>query len=226
MELVQAERTPAMNRAHEDERVQRIVANFLRAPSTSMAKLLAQALWGNWDPRSAPSLAKMAGVAPAHATIAADLATDGLAIANDADEDHGRRCRGAVLEALSEQLLRRRALSVLTEQQVGPFPDPPWTDGLSDPIDIIAVAAAHEFYECKASVRDIASKHIEQFRIVGEVCPDDSLVGFITLQATGLLVGTLMAFNRTCTLHGYALEDFVEMAASTPGVMAEVGSAA
>lgn len=191
-----------------------------------MARLLAQALWGSWDPRSARTLAKMVGVASTDVGFAEVLATDGLAIANDVDPEHGRRCRGAILEALSERLLRGRAGDIRTEQCVGPFPDPPWTGGLSDPVDIVAVAAVHEFYECKASVRDIASKHVEQFRIVSEICPGDSLTGFITLQATDLLVASLMGFNRTCALYGYALEDFVEMSTSKPSVKAEVGPAA
>jgi hypothetical protein len=65
-------------------------------------------------------------------------------------------------------------------------------------------------------VCDISSKHIEQFRLVNELCDDGRWLGFITLQPAELLEEWLSGFVRHCDLHAYTLEDFAEIAARRP----------
>jgi hypothetical protein len=190
-----------------------------------MVTLLSESLWGHWDPRSATSMATMAGVEVGHLPAAISMATNALAIANEPDREHGKRCRGAILEALSESLARVRTPNVLTEQRAWPFPHG-WDDEMSDPIDLVVDDDGQEFYECKTNVLEIESKHVAQFQIIDEICLQRHLCGFITLQARDILIDWLSGFSRGCALYGYTLEDFAEMASGKPTLRIEAGTAA
>jgi hypothetical protein len=130
MQLVQADRTCEMERAHADGHVRTAAARFLAFPSDGMVRLLEGSMWSDWDPRSFRNLILTAGIPNAEHDGAYELLEATTAIARKPATE-AAYCRGALLEQVTAGLLRRRGVTVLEEQRVGPFPTPPWAERAS-----------------------------------------------------------------------------------------------
>jgi hypothetical protein len=212
MYLQEAERSASMETAHLDKGVIDAAAAFLRCPSDGMLKLLGVTIQARYDTRSHRQMILPAGIP----TEAHDTAYEFLEAMNriwDDGKPDSDYCRGALFEQIARGMLDRRPDSpaVLSEQRVGPFPSP-WPDELSDPIDFV-LPDAPEFYECKVGVHHIASKHLEQFRIIKGL-DALSMTAFVTLAKAATLVDFLAEFNRPAPpeTHAFTFEDFLAMA--------------
>jgi hypothetical protein len=199
-----------MEAAHEDDRVQRVTAAFMAAPSDGMLKLLVWTLYGR-DARALRSLVLVAGIRNEHHAAAYELGEAAIGIAQEVNDDLRRRCRGAVIEALAERLLRWRVGVVKTEQRVGPFPVG-WPEALSNPIDVVGLDGPYEFYECKSVASRIRRDHLVQFGLIVELAAagPGAVVGFVTLQRAIELIEHLESLGPpTCEIHAYTFEDFL-----------------
>lgn len=215
MFLRQAERSAKMEQAHADRGVIDAAAAFLAFPSDGMLKLLAMTIHYRYDSRSHRSMILTVGI-PTEAHQAAYEFLTAMNSIWDYGLPDAAYCRGALLEQIALGLVGRRPgpIVVLPEQRVGPFPDPPWDDGLSDPIDYV-LPEAPEFYECKVGVHWIKSKHVEQFRLIKELDPA-SVTAFVTLAKAATLTDLLTEFLDTPPIHAFTLEDFLALSEGPP----------
>ncbi len=210
MLLRQAERSGEMDQAHADRGVTDAAAAFLAVPSDGMLRLLAATIQNRYDARSHRDMILTAGIPNEAHHHAYDLLAAMNSIWDDGRPDV-HFCRGALLEKIALGLMQRRPdpITVLAEQRVGPFPDPPWDDGVSDPIDYV-VPETPEFYECKVGIFWIKSKHLEQFRLIKGLDPL-SLTGFVTLAKAATLTDLLTEFIDVPPIHAFTLEDFLAL---------------
>jgi hypothetical protein len=208
MNFIVVARSNEMEAAHNDPRVIAVASGFLSFPSDGMLQLLARALYTCWDPRSANTLVAQATIPNDQRDSALRMTESAIEIAN---EDDPRRLRAAVLEAIAEGLVRERATDVLTEARIGPLPEPPYSDGLSTPVDVVVRGGPIEVLECKSNVFTIELRHVVQLRDVRDLAvpPATAVVSFLTLMAASLLEGHLRKFPGNGPIHGYTLEDFV-----------------
>jgi hypothetical protein len=199
-----------MAAAHADPQVRVVVDRFLAYPMDGMVRLLVRAMYGNWDPRSHRSIILQVGIPNQFHDLAYELMEAATAIASREVEARSY-CRGAILEGISHGLLSRRSRNVLEEQRLGPFPDPPWRGGVSDPVDFVLLEVPIEIYECKSVPREVESKHLQTIMLARQADPGVH-GGFITLAYRADLVVWLADFTDYGAMFAYTFEDFLTMA--------------
>jgi hypothetical protein len=197
-----------MDAAHRDAHVVAVAEHFLRHPLDGMVKLLVLGLTGPTDPARHRGFVLTAGLP----NYAQDAAFGLLEEANELwpPDARGTFLRGAVLERVTRGLLDGRECEVLEEQHVGPFDGTWWAGGQSDPIDFV-LPAQPEFYECKANIRRIEGRHINQFSLI-QAIDEASLTAFVTLQKAATLIEWLSEFEVDRPMHAFTLEDFLRIA--------------
>jgi hypothetical protein len=173
----QAERHDDMKAAHGDGDVQTIVARYMAAPSKSMTYLLALALYSDLHPGDAAvtRLIQQAPVKVKHMQIAREMVNTCLQMRRRLWFDtYAMSCRrGAILEAITEQLCRQRSASVDTEQHVGPLPNPPHRKGRSRPMDVLVKEALLEVYEAKSNLADLKQDDLAEMDAIEVAALDE-----------------------------------------------------
>jgi hypothetical protein len=207
MTLAAADRTPAMTAAHGNADVTTVATRFLLYPLDGMVRLLTAALTSPTDPVRHRGMVLTAQLP----TKAQEAAFELLEAANRLwPLVDGTFCRGAVLEKVTRGLLDGRGRPILEEQRVGPFDGSWWREGMSDPIDFV-LPDRPEFYECKANIKNVESRHTNQFVLIQMLDPA-SLTAFVTLQRAATVIDWLGEFPVERPIHAFTLEDFLSLA--------------
>jgi len=223
LEFAYAGRTSEMQNAHDDQAVLSATAAFSRAPRRGMVKLLRLGLYSKLDPTRHRAIIIVAGLDNVDQPAAFELldATNAInELPSGSPDNPGplQYARGAVLEQVSENLLRERLPAVLAEQLVGPLDGAHWKEGMSDPIDFVYPEEPHEFWDAKSDVHKIRSKHLNQFGQILGMAGSSARAGFLTLQPASALADWLEGFTGVeCVVHAFTLENFESMAQTREG---------
>ena len=152
-----------MEAAHNDEHVLTVVHHYLAAPCPELTALLIEALWAQWHPGPA-AVQRLMDSHPVPSDYEEDcrFMTDAaLRVAVGEGGKDPMRCRGAVLEQITERLCQRRADRVLTEVHCSPLPRQ-W-NSRSRPLDVVVDEEPLEVMECKTGLMDFHEDDIELF---------------------------------------------------------------
>jgi hypothetical protein len=217
METRQRERTPAMARAHADDDVKSTVSEYVRRPSAPLTVAMARALYstGPFDQKTTRFIVNSTPLPPEDVYPVVEAAGR---VAGKRDSERGY-CRGAVIEAITASLVGERA-DALEEVSVGPLEGSWWTEGFSDPIDVVVLDEVLELYECKSITQEITSKHVHQFKLIGDLARAEGHQVhpvFVTLQRASVLADQLKGFREAPSpIYGATLETLHSMGRRLP----------
>jgi hypothetical protein len=187
--------------AHANEDVQCIVAAVLAYPVSGMIALLARTLYSDYVYGEGAIRHHLnEAAADVDLDAARELAGAAMRIANLPVIDR-RLCRGAVVEAISEALIKSRpgVARVEIEEQIGPLQY--YTDELSPSFDVVVHGEPLEAYECKSNPMEIVRDNLWAIRDVVKLAEEEDLpevggrraaVGFVTLQTRAFLLSAVI----------------------------------
>ena len=228
MEFVPDRRSAAMAVAHADARVEIIASRLVEAPIRQMVLLMKRALYSkktySWE--AVRHLVADNPMQPSSSLAAANALADAcLSISQTADIDARHRLRAAVLEAVTERLVRVRVDDVRVEHRAcGLNPRIYGPNGCSRPLDVVAVAAPVEVFECKCAAYhqttagrefDIQQDDLTLFARLGDVAEAEGerlVCAFVTFLKRDELVDALVDLTAERTVYAVTIDELEELA--------------
>lgn len=215
MKVVSFGRDAGRQALHADADVQQIVSSIASFPLPEMITLLADTLYKSGMPLTPMAVRFLVGARrlpnPA-IEDASKLAVSALTIAN---KSAGPRTafRGAVLEAVTELMLQQRS-TPKPEAVLDGLCDPPWSGGLSNPMDFCVEASAMEVYECKSGLKHLDTGDID---LLDEIHDHHECIHAIaTLHPRVDLANRLSELTVRFPIFSAAKEDLIPLSAGPP----------
>lgn len=204
MQFTQAQPDPRMTAAHADPDVRMVVQSYLTNPSLYMSELLASVLYRQGLEISGVQVLLDEFQSKKGAeTTAREMIEACLRVNAQADPLLRRQRRGAILEALSIGLCRKRSPVVHTEQYVGPLPVS-FPGRRSRPLDILVKGGQLlEIYECKVQSNQLQPDALEELDAVYDLAGNEQqpiLIGILSLQEREIVKRILAAMQFRCDL--------------------------